>query len=395
MTPASVLAFAPNTWRGQWVNRQYLLSRLAKTRAVVYSTGAWFAWQRGAADWRAAPYRGGLALDAGVQVETAPRWILRHAGFQAWDRLALKLHARWLQRQVSPGGSAYLCMLFHPQFEPYLEHLQAGAVAYHAYDLFEATPGWTDAHEASERRLLARADVVTTVSAQIADRLRAKGAKAVHVIPNGVDCALFDAARTLGVAPPDDLACIPMPRLGYVGSLHPQVDYGLIADIAERRPDWHVVLIGDSPAHIEPRAAAALARCRELANVHLLGGRARLEVPAYLLHMSVNLMPYRLANDTWVMAGHPLKLYEYLASGRPVVAAALPTLDDERHLLRIASGVDAWIDAIDQALVSDDPHQADQRLAAARINGWDQRADSLEGLISQVWQARFGSAPAA
>ena len=381
MAPVSVLAFAPNSWKGQWVNRQYLLSRLGSTRRVIYSTGAWFTWQRNTTEWTSARWAGGLDVESGVLVETPPRWILRNQRFVAWDRWALGRHSLWLQRSIDPNGTGYICLIFHPQFEPYLRHLAPCRVAYHAYDLFDATPGWTAELESQERRLLKQAHLVTTVSQQIAERLLAKGAREVHIIPNGVDESLFDANRFAPV--PSDMQTIPRPRLGYVGSLHPQVDYALMAEIAQRRPDWQVVLIGDAPAYSDTQAASGLARCRGLVNVHFLGSRERHRVPAYMMSMDVNLMPYRVDNESWVVAGHPLKLYEYLASGKPVVAARLPTLSDEGRLLRFAEGVEDWIKAISEALAEIDTDAVNERIEVARHNGWSQRAATLERLLSQ------------
>ncbi len=386
----SILALAPNPWHGQWVNRQYLLSRLADTHQVVYSNGAWFSWQRSSDAWRLSSCNAKLTSDAGVQVETPPRWLLRYEKVAVLDRLVLRLHARSLERHISRADADYVCMMFHPEFEPYLDHLRPGCLVYHAYDLFESTPGWTEVDDAREQRLLSKADLVTTVTPFIANRLLAKGAKSVHVIPNGVDVELFSAARGQHVPAPVDLMSIPEPRLGYVGSLHPQIDFALMAEIAVRRPDWHLVLIGDSPAHSEPRAARDIARCRMLPNVHFLGPRSRMDVPAYMLNMTVQLMPYRLSEDSWVMAGHPLKLYEYFASGRPVVAAELPALKDQGKLLAIAHGTESWIDAIDRALRSDDGATAALRIAEAHANGWDRRADAMKGLLLQAWQGRHG-----
>lgn len=265
-----IVGLAPNPWQGQWVNRQQLLSRLGLKHRVLYSTGARSLWDRDSPEWRGAPWLGSLTPMDNVGVETAPKTMLRWPSWPRYDAWIQAMHARRLRQLSGPGTKSTVAMIFHPAFLTYARCLGANLVAYHAYDLFEATPGWTPELDSMEVELLRRADIVSTVSPGIQDRLLNKGAREVRLLPNGVDLTSFSRTRS-DMGQPEDLAAIPHPRLGYVGSLHPQVDYGLVARLAQSRPSWHLVLVGGMPSLKDLEAEAQLSVCRSLPNVHFLG----------------------------------------------------------------------------------------------------------------------------
>jgi glycosyltransferase involved in cell wall biosynthesis len=177
----------------------------------------------------------------------------------------------------------------------------------------------------------------------------------IMILPNGADVAAFDNTITNLEAPPEDLKDIPHPRLGWVGSLHAEVDYSLIFELASRRPAWNFVLIGQVTTHVNARADAERIQCDSLPNVHFLGSKRIDEIPRYLAHMDVNLMIYRLSDHSWIKAIYPLKLHEYLAVGHPVVSANVPSVRPFSKVVRIADGTDDWQLAISEALEGGGP----------------------------------------
>jgi hypothetical protein len=118
------------------------------------------------------------------------------------------------------------------------------------------------------------------------------------------------------------------------------VDFGLIAELAARRPAWQFVFVGGRIAQKHARAESELELCRSLPNVHFLGHRGHDEIPLYALNMDVNIMCYRLSEGAWVKSGYPLKLNEYLAAAAPFASADLESVRAFMPLVRIATGVD-------------------------------------------------------
>ena len=388
----SIIALAPNAWRGQWVNRQYLLSRLGGLHDVLYSTGAWTIWERGTPEWKQAGICGRSTRVDHVSVEEAPQVLMRWPRHAVYDRLIFAAHARRLRGLARwPTRAHKVALLFHPAFFPYIEKLEPDVVVYHAYDLFSGTPGWSARLQEGEDRLLARADLISAVSDAIAGELSARSGRAVRVLPNGVDIDLFEGAAA-SPSIPEDLAKIPCPRLAYVGSLHPQVDFGLVAALAEARPTYHFVLIGGRPEHRNPLAEEELVRCRSLPNVHFLGERPRDVVPHYLLHMDANLLVYRLATSSWVRAVYPLKLHEYLAAGKPIVSVNIASVRPFAHVLRIAQGLSDWLAALDDAVERGGAATPSERRAVALENGWDARAATLAAWLDAAVAQRNAQA---
>lgn len=388
MLDMAVLVLAPNAWQGHWVNRQQLFSRLGRQCRVLYSTGSWSTWQRHEAAWRAAPLGGAMLPMDNVTVDQAPRLLMRNARWPWWDAAMLALTAARWRRWLAPRrGQPLVAYVYHPQFLPYVRHLRPDFLVYHAYDRYEHTPGWDAGQEAAERILLAQADLVLASSDQIADALRAKCRREVRVLPNGADVAAFARARSKP-QPPPDVQAIPAPRLGWTGALHSKVDFALLAELAARRPDWHIVLLGHLNLHNVQAWRGDLEACQARPNVHFLGSRTAAEVPDYVVQMDVNMMAYKMDSCGWVSSGYPLKLHEYLAAGRPVVSVDLPSVRPFASVLSIAHGVDEWEAALAQALAEPDADAATQRrLAVAAQNGWDSRVEVLAAWLRQMVQA--------
>ena len=135
-------------------------------------------------------------------------------------------------------------------------------------------------------------------------------------------------------------------------------------------------------------ANADFRACRERPNVHLLGERHRSQVPAYLLHIDVNIMIYSLSPDSWTHLAYPLKLHEYLASGRPVVSVPLAMIQEFASAISFVEGVDAWDAALTHALTQDSLEQRAHRRSLAEQHSWEARAEVLGSWLDELPQLR-------
>jgi glycosyltransferase involved in cell wall biosynthesis len=160
-----------------------------------------------------------------------------------------------------------------------------------------------------ERELLRRADLVFTGGPSLFEAKRALH-PAVHCFPSSVDTAHFRPARTNSLGIPADLAGITGPRIGYFGVIDERIDLGLIHDVALRRPDWQLVMIG-------PTAKIDAADLPRAPNIHWLGMKSYDDLPAYLSGLDVGWMPFAINDATRFIS--PTKTPEFLAAGVPVV----------------------------------------------------------------------------
>ena len=125
-----------------------------------------------------------------------------------------------------------------------------------------------------------------------------------------------------GAPCPRDLARIPRPIVGYAGNLSARIDVALLRGIAERHPEWSIVLIGAA------RPDAAIHALADLPNVHLLGVRPHAEIGAYVRHFDVAIVPH--VDDALTRSMSPLKIGLYCAAGVPVVSTRVANLGAAR-----------------------------------------------------------------
>jgi glycosyltransferase involved in cell wall biosynthesis len=269
---------------------------------------------------------------------------------------------------------------FHPKFSHYIPHIRPDRLIYHAYDLYHSQGHWDTARAQSERELVIRADVVLASSQQIADYLRSRGAANPLVVENAADYAAF-ALDPERVTDPPDLAVIPRPRLGYTGSLNRKVDFPLLARLASQRPEWQFVFVG-AVGNLDADTTASIAQLRVLPNAHFLGFKPPSDLPRYVIGMDVNLLTYRMSADVWTEGIYPLKLHEYLAAGRPVVSADLPSVRPFASVVRIAKADDAWESTVAAALLDTGVDGVRARRLVAHQNDWDARVQLLEDVLA-------------
>jgi glycosyltransferase involved in cell wall biosynthesis len=364
------------------MNRQQLLSRLGSDYPVLYSNGLWSVRQWRNEALRGSPFWGRLEHCDNVWLDTPPRWLLRVPSRPRADFVPLSLAARrWRRWQHRNGCGRLILYIFHPHFFPYVRALAPDYLVYHAYDLFEAYARWNERVERWQRSLLEQATLAIGSSPIIAETLQTVSGRPVRILPNGADYEAFSAD---GLAEPPDLVAIPRPRVGYVGNLNRKVDLPLIARLAEKRPNWQWILVGRE-GNFDELTANALERCRALPNVHLLGHKDHRDLPAYVQSLDVTLMAYRLDDSLWTHAIYPLKLHEYLASGRPVVSADVPSVRDYAGVIAIARSDEEWEQST-LAAIQSNGEGARHRQEIARRNSWSVRATVLKSWLDEMVQ---------
>jgi glycosyltransferase involved in cell wall biosynthesis len=241
--------------------------------------------------------------------------------------------------------------------------------------------------ETAQRDAVHDADLLIATTADIADALPPSHGRRAHVLANGVDYDRFIAAANSPC--PAEIADIPRPRIGHCGVINRKLDYGLVEEIALRRTDWHWVFIGPewglSPTGDADTIASyhAWQRCRRLPNVHHIGLQPPEKFIPCLHHMDVNVICNR-TDGGWWQAAYPLKFHEYLATGRPIVATPIRSLQEFTGVSAFVTGVDSWIDALEHAIENGGVGTSEARRAVARRNDWGVRVDEFESLLGEV-----------
>ncbi|MBN8481980.1 MAG: glycosyltransferase [Xanthomonadales bacterium] len=252
---------------------------------------------------------------------------------------------------------------------------------YYCIDDYAAHPG-VDAARIGHRdaELAARADLVFVAPPTLVEAKRLLNAN-TEFSPHGVDVELFARAADPAAPVADGARNLARPVIGYFGSLHAWIDFELVAWLARQRPQWSFLLVGHVAA--EP---GELAR---LPNVHLTGAQPYASLPSWAKAFDAAIIPYRLNRQ--VANANPLKLREYLATGKPVVSVRNAEIERFAGLVRIVDTREAFLAALEEAVAEDDPAAARARQAAVADQTWDRRVDAI---VARV-EAGLGRCPPA
>jgi glycosyltransferase involved in cell wall biosynthesis len=359
-----------------WTNQQHLMSRLARGNRVLFVESLGLRRPQLATRDLARIWR---RLRRGLQ---APRAV---DGLYVLSPLVLPLHssriARALNHRVLPALVRRaarrlelrrpILWAYVPQAEVLIDALDPSFIVYHCVDDIAAHERIdTDSFRAAETRFAARADLVLASAPALAERLRTISSNVLDA-PNVADTELFSRALNPGRLDPA-MAALPAPRIVFTGAIVAvKLDLPLLAELARLRPTWSFALVGPvGPGEPDTDISALTGE----PNIHLLGPRTYSQLPDVLRAADAGLIPY--ARNALTESIFPMKVYEYLAAGLPVVATPLPAL---ARLADVATAPDAEgiAELLDQALAEDDPDRRAERSRGAASHSWERRLEEI------------------
>lgn len=369
-----VIALVPDSWSPRWMVRHHVMVRLARYFHVVWMNPARH-WRELIQTWRAhTPSE--TSLHPGFSVYSPESWLpsfyrpawLADRAFQQRIRRARQL----LDRR---GCRKIVLYLWLPQFESALSSIPHDLSCYHLEDEYSYSPIELPIDPA-ESRVLASVDQVFMLSPALFEK---KGYINPHTVfaPGGVDYATYSQE----VVEPSDLTRIPHPRIGYIGSIKKQLDWALLEQLITRHPEWSFVFLGPKSPH--EGIAEAVRVLSGKPNVYFLGAKASSEMPHYPQHFDVCIMPYKF--DGYTKFVYPLKLHEYLATGRPTVGTPIRSLVDFVDVLALPRTPDEWSAAIAESLTpaANAPERCSKRRAVARQYDWEIVVGNIAEKIAQ------------
>ena len=378
MVPPHLLFYSIEPWDEVWRRNQFVVDLLLRRHprlTVLFVVPPRNVARRGTRH----PTPGGL-YGGRLRVVQPARLPLESIGAvrRANERLQAAALRRWLGRDQRPR---VLWVNDHHR-----AHLaRGGGFEKVVYDITDDWPAMT--RRPRERRLIERHDAELCRRAEAtvvcSERLRDLKRPIVpegrlHLVPNGVHvehyAGVCDRARPL----PEAARGWERPVLGYTGTVHPdRVDVALIEAAARRMDRGTFVFVG--PNHLsegDRRRLGATGR------VVLHPAVAYREVPAYMRAFDVLVVPHRCSD--FVESLNPIKLWEYLAAGKPIVSTDVAGFRDFPQHVRIARDADELVRAATEAL-DEDASAVEARRAEARRHSWESRVEQVEAILG--WPA--------
>jgi glycosyltransferase involved in cell wall biosynthesis len=367
-----------------WTNQHHLMSRLAQNNRVLFveSLGLrqpQFARRDLARIVRR--LRRGLAPPRAVDgLHVLSPLVLPFHRYRAVRALNGRLLPELVRRTVRRlgFGASPILWAYVPQAEALIDVLAPELVIYHCVDDMAVQTGFdTATFRAAEERFAARADLVLASAPALASRMRTLSNNVLYA-PNVADTELFATALAPGPLDPA-LAALPAPRIVFTGAIvQSKLDFELLIELARARPDWSFALVGPvGPG--DPRTDVSGLAAEP--NIHLLGPRVYSELPGVLRAADVGLIPY--ARNVLTQSIFPMKVYEYLAAGRPVVSTPLPALEG---IAEVATAPDAEGIAalLDRTLAGDSEERRVERSRVAASHSWKRRLQEIEAAIEAL-----------
>jgi len=379
------ISLSLNHWGDLWQSRHQITSELARYHKVLFVCPPFsYGDVVSAKTRRTLPKSGVVHRGKNLYTVVYPKWLMEAPGHALVGGVLARLRSRYVRGIADRlGFKDIVVIIWHPQFVDAAKSFREKLTCYYVDDEFGSYTGMTDAQRQQvyerEDRLLRVADLVfANGPALLEDKNRYGNAISV---PMTADYELFSKSRLSETAVPADLASVPHPRLGYIGNLNDKVDFQLLRALAEARPACSFVLVG--PVNIRTaetrRDFEALKSCT---NVYFLGLKDRDSLPGCIRGLDVCLMSYR--TDGWARHIYPLKIHEYLASGKPIVGSPLRSIQEFDGPVRLAGSVEQWIQQIDAALADDDPVMAGERVQIAYENRLEERIRVIRQAVKEA-----------
>lgn len=253
------------------------------------------------------------------------------------------------------------------------EFLKPVHSVYYRRDNLQPFAYWKKHVQRLEPLLIKKSDLVVCNSPQLANFARPYNPKSFD-IGQGVDLSAYSTEQAFSV--PDDVAPIPIPRIGYIGDINSlRLDPDLLCELAKSRPDYSFVMIGR-----EDKIFAAH-ELHSLKNVYFLGSIPKNMVPAYMSTLDVCLNPQAVNEIT--IGNYPRKVDEYLALGKPVVATKTDTMELFREHTYLCTNVKEYQEAVDQALKDTSEEKFRQRIRFARSHSWENNVNNIYSQIQE------------
>lgn len=298
------------------------------------------------------------------------------------------IFSNYIKQKIQPHLQyPLILMLSHPLERSVIGLFSEDLLCYEITDAHDKDASISDGKNRRigeiEKILLSKADIVFA-SANSLKSAKQKYNKHIYHIPNAADVAFFGKSLSDNIQVPKDLTQIPPPRIGLIGHLTPNVDLEILQMMAQKYPEWSIVLIGEIKGNRKFKKNKQLVELKEYPNVYFLGIKPYELLPMYQKGLDVCLLPYKL--NEYNKYVYPNKIHQYLAGAKPVVSTNLPEIRSFANLIYIAKSNQEFIEKVSKVLEigNSSSHLIAKRLGVAKENSIEIRAKQRIALLEKA-----------
>jgi glycosyltransferase involved in cell wall biosynthesis len=291
----------------------------------------------------------------------ASRWVARNT---------LKFTRPNLMLYIARHGFAHpdVLLVSQPFFAELLHMVGANVKVYRITDDIDKFPSIPASICYLEKEAAQRADAVVVTSRPLIEKMKNYGAEGIHYVPNGVDYDHYQQVEEK----PEEYRHLVGPIAVYMGAIDSWFSIDTLIYSARALPWANFVLIGKSRIDLSPLDG--------LSNVWYLGHKQYTNLPSYLQYASVGIIPFKVT--PLINSVSPLKLYEYMACGLPVVTSRWQELENIDSPAYLADDKESFVTGINSALTHSQDKNVFKKFAAQ--NSWKSRGGKLENLFIQM-----------
>ena len=372
-----IIYFGPEPWHGLWRNRHQLMSRFARHNTVWYVEPPTIL--RHLFSGRKHRTRLTSQDPSGVRVFHSP-WWLPIIGRPPFARITLGIYFFVLGMLTRGHGSRPIVWVSRPDMLPTAKRFSDALVIYHVVDEYS---GYGTASLQRRKKIIStECDLLRLVDAAIVVTPSLQKSKSPYnastfLVANAVD---YEAYAKPPGSVPVEIERLPRPVIGYSGLIASRLDLKMLAQAAAMRTNWSFVFVG---AVNDTQCETEMASLKQLGNVHFLGEQTVKDIPDYVKQFDVCTIPY-LTN---LRAAHasPLKLYEYTAAGKPVVATNFAAAQEFGGHIELCDDVESFVQACERMLsLGPDSATIESNRQFASQNTWEDRVEQISNIIASL-----------
>lgn len=380
-----IICISDLAWDSHWSTEQQFMSRLCKANRVLYinQPNTWLT-----------PMKKRFSMSAETTKKSS--WVKNQEKRQdqlyivslppvlpfRYSRLAnvwnTRQYVRHIKRWVRELDlRSPILWIYEPSAYNVPKFVDHSLVIYHCLDCWTGHDDWWNSDKnivRCEKHLVIQSDLVITVSESLYNEKLRLNAN-THFIPNGADYSHFSKALLPETQIPKEIRALRHPMIGFIGMIGIRFDANTLRSVAQARPDWSIVLVGEVN-----KKERSLALLMQMPNVHFLGMQPIEKLPSYLKAMDVCLIPYK--KNSFTDNCFPLKLFEYLSAGKPIVASQIPSLNKYTRYVYLSNNAEEYLKNIELALSINSAGIVGDRVAFAEANSWDSRLHEIGKIIN-------------